>query len=102
MKQTNKTLVSALAMLLVAAAIGGAALWASRDEEKKAAQKEKAEKLYDFDKAQIRTLRLEKDGKLVGALERKDAWKIAEPQPAEADDAAVNALVDSLSTVKQR
>jgi len=67
MKQTTKTLIGLLALVTVAGAIVGAALWAGKDEQKKAEQKEKSEKLFDFDKAKVKTLRLEKDGKLVAA-----------------------------------
>ena len=42
MKQTTKSLATTLGALLVAAAIGGVALWVTRDTEKKAAQKERA------------------------------------------------------------
>ena len=44
MKQTTKTLVGLLALLLLAGGIAGVALWASKDEQKKAeAEKKKAE-----------------------------------------------------------
>ena len=45
MKQTTKTLLGLLVLLLVAGAIGGAALWTGKDEQKKAEAKEKGEKL---------------------------------------------------------
>ena len=102
MKQTTKTLIGLLALVTVAGAIVGAALWAGKDEQKKAEQKEKSEKLFDFDKAKVKTLRLEKDGKLVAALSKDGAWKITEPLQAEGDEQAVNNLLDQLGTLKQR
>lgn len=103
MKQTTKTLVGLLALLVVAGAIGGAALWAGKDEAKKAEAKEKSEKLFDFDKARVKSLRLEKDGKLVVAAAKDDkGWKIAEPVKAEGDDSAIDSLLASLSSLKQK
>lgn len=105
MKQTTKSLVTVLALVVAAGAIGTAALWAGRDEEKKAEQKERTEKIFDFDKAKVRSLRVEKAGKLVAALSRKDAttgWDITEPVKAEGDDLAANALVDALAALKQK
>ena len=105
MKQTEKSLLTMLALVAVALAIGAAALWAGRDEEQKAEQKAKVEKVFDFDRARVRGLRVEKAGKLVAALSRPDGtagWDIAEPVKAEADDVAVNALLDALSALKQK
>ncbi len=105
MKQTTKSLVTVLALVVGAGAIGTAALWAGRAEEKKAAQKERTEKIFDIDKAKVRSLRVEKAGKLVAALVRKDAtagWDLIEPVKAEGDDTTINALVDALAALKQK
>jgi hypothetical protein len=105
MRQTTKSLVTMLALIGAAGAIGVAAVWVGRDEEQKAEQKEKTEKLFDFDKARVRSLRVEKAGKLVAALSRPDGsagWDISEPIKAEGDDTAANALVDALLSLKQK
>jgi hypothetical protein len=103
MKQTTKTLLGLLALLIVAGAVGGAAIWAGKDEEKKAEAKEKSEKLFDFDKAHVKSLRLEKEGKLVAALAKDDkGWKIAEPVQAEGDDQSVDGVLTSLTGLKQK
>ena len=105
MKQTTKSLATMLALVVVAGAIGVAAVWAGKDEEKKAEQKEKSEKVLDFDKAKVRSLRVEKAGQLVAALTRKDSaagWDLVEPIKTEGDDSAVNALVDALAALKQK
>lgn len=103
MKQTTRTLLGLVALLVIAGGIALAAAWAGRDEERKAEAKEKSEKLFDFDKAQVKSLRLEKDGKLVAALVRDDkGWKIAEPLQAEADDSAVDGVLTSLAGLKQK
>jgi hypothetical protein len=102
MKQTTKTLAGLLALVVVAGATFGAALWATRDEAKKAEQKEKSEKLFDFDKAKARALRLEKDGKLVAALAYETSWKIVEPLKTDANDSAVSSMLDQLSGLKQK
>jgi uncharacterized protein DUF4340 len=103
MKQTTKTLVGLLALLLVAGGIAGLALWAGKDEQKKAEAKEKSEKLFDFDKAHARELRLSKDGQPVARLLKGEkSWKLVQPVEAEADDTAVDSLLSSLSGLKQK
>src|SRR5437899_12465585 len=96
MKQTTKSLVTTLGVLAAAAAIGGAAVWVTRDTEKKAEQKEKSARLFDgLDKAKVRQVKLVRDGKLVAVVSRADAtapWRIAEPIAAEADASRVDAL----------
>jgi hypothetical protein len=102
MKQTTKTLVGLLALVVVAGAVVGAAFWAGKDEAKKAEQKEKSEKLFDFDKTKVKALRIEKDGKTALALSRETSWKMVEPLQTEADDQAVSTLLEQLSTLKQK
>jgi uncharacterized protein DUF4340 len=103
MKPTTKTLLGLLVLLLVAGAIGGAALWTGKDEQKKAEAKEKSEKLFDFDKARVKELRLSKDGQLVARLEKGDkGWKLVQPVQADGDDTAVDSLLGTLTAVKQK
>ncbi|MGZ6124959.1 MAG: DUF4340 domain-containing protein [Myxococcales bacterium] len=103
MKQTTKTLLGLLVLLVVAGAIGGAALWTGKDEQKKAEAKEKGEKLFDFDKAQAKELRLSKDGQLAVRLEKGEkGWKLTKPVEADGDDTAVDSLLGALSAVKQK
>ena len=103
MKQTTKTLLGLLALLVVASGIALVAAWAGKDEEQKAEAKEKSEKLFDFDKAHVKSLRLEKDGKLVAALTRDEkGWKLVEPVKAEADDSAADGVVAALLSLKQK
>src|SRR6267143_1926612 len=103
MKQTTKTLLGLLVLLLLAGAIGGAALWTGKDEQKKAEAKEKSEKLFDFDKSQVKELRLSKEGQLVARMEKSDkGWKLLEPVRADGDDTVVDSLVGTLSTLKQK
>src|SRR5215470_7915763 len=98
MKQTTKSLATTLGVLLLAAAIGGAALWVTRDTERKAEQKEKSAKLFDgLDKSKVRQIRLTSAGKLIALVARADGsspWKIAEPVTAEADTSTVDALLN--------
>ncbi len=103
MKQTTKTLLGLLVLLVVAGVIGGAALWTGKDEAKKTEAKEKSEKLFDFDKAHAKALRLTKDGHLVAALEKGDkGWTLKEPVHADADDTAVDSLLSTVSGLKQK
>jgi len=101
--QIKKSLLGLLALLVVAGAVGGIALWTQKDEAAKTEAKEKSEKLFDFDKAHARSLRLEKDGKLVAALAKDEkGWKLEQPIKAEADDSAVDSLLSSMSSLKQK
>jgi len=103
MKQTTKTLLGLLALLVVASGIALVAAWAGKDEEQKAEAKEKSEKLFDFDKAHVKSLRLVKDGKPVAALTRDEkGWKMVEPVQAEADDSAADGVVAALLSLKQK
>ena len=103
MKQTTKTLVGLLVLLLVAGAVGGVAVWTGRDEQKKAEAREKSEKLFAFDKAQAKELRLSKEGQLVARLVKAEkGWKLVQPVEAPGDDTAVDSLLGSLSSLKQK
>jgi len=103
MKQTTKTLFGLLLLLLVAGAIGGAALWTGKDEQKKTEAKEKSEKLFDFDKAKAKDLRLSKDGQVVARLSKAEkGWKLVQPVQADGDDATVETLLTTLGGLKQK
>ncbi len=103
MKQTTKTLLALLILLAVAGAIGGAALWTGKDEQKKAEAKEKSEKLFDLDKARVKELRLAKDGQTVVRLEKAEkGWMLLEPVKAKGDGTAVDSLLGTLTSMKQK
>ena len=102
MKQTTKTLVGLLALVLVAGAVGGIAFWANKDEAQKTEAKEKSEKLFDFDKAHAKEIRIEKDGKVAVQLVKDGAWKLTQPVQAEADDGSVDALLNTITGLKQK
>ena len=103
MKQTTKTLLGLLALLVIAGSVALVAAWAGKDEEQKAEAKEKSEKLFDFDKARVKSLRLEKEGKLVAALAKDDkGWKLTAPLQAKADDSAADGVVAALAGLKQK
>jgi Domain of unknown function (DUF4340) len=104
MKQTTRSLLKVLGLFAVALAIAFAAAWAGRDEEKKAEAKEKHDKFFDFDKSRVVAISIVKPGFIVVA-ERKDAkspWRLTDPQPAAADQAAVNRVLDSFSILKEK
>jgi hypothetical protein len=107
MKQTTRTLVTALAFLCVAGAVGVGALWVGKDEAKKAEVKEKSGKLFEIDRAKVRGLRLLKAGQLVAELKRADAaapWTIAQPflASAEADESTVSGMIDKFDSIRQK
>jgi hypothetical protein len=108
MKQTTRTLVTALAFLGAAGAVGLGALWVNKDEAKKAEVNEKSSKLFGIDKAKARGLRLLKAGELVAEVKRADAnapWTIAQPlqlASTEADEATVSGMIDKLDSIRQK
>src|ERR1041384_8056716 len=102
MKQTTKTLLGLLALVVIAGAVGGIALWTNKDETQKTEAKEKSEKLFDFDKAHAKEIRIEKDGKVSVALVKDTNWKLTQPVQAEADDSAVDSLLNTLTGLKQK
>src|SRR6185503_8922723 len=103
MKQTTKTLVGLVALLLVAGAVGGVAYWTNKDEAQKTEAKEKSEKLFDFDKAKVKEVRIEKDGKpAVQVVKADKGWRLALPVQADADDNTVDSLLNTLTGLKQK
>jgi hypothetical protein len=108
MKQTTKSLVTALAAVGVAGAVGLGALCVSRDESRKTEEKDQSAKLFAVDKQKARELRLEKAGTLVVEVKRDSAtapWTIAKPAVAagaEADEPSVTELIDKLATLRQK
>ncbi|HEY6910987.1 MAG TPA: DUF4340 domain-containing protein [Myxococcales bacterium] len=103
MKQTTKTLLGLVVLLVVALAIGGVALRTGKEEAKKAEAKEKGEKLFDFDKAHARVLRLSKGGQLVVQVEKGDkGWQLTQPVQAPGDGAVIDPLLTALSNLRQK
>jgi uncharacterized protein DUF4340 len=103
MKQTTKTLLGLVVLLVVAVAIGGIAVRTGKEEAKKAEAKEKGEKLFDFDKAHAKVLRLSKGGQLVVQVEKGDkGWQLTQPVQAPGDDAIIDPLLTALSNLKEK
>ena len=105
MKQITKSLLTMGGIAAVALAIAFAAAWVGRDEEQKQEAKEKSEKLFEFDKTTARELKLSKAGALIAEFKRADeksAWALSAPVATPADEAAVGAILDKLSTLKQK
>jgi uncharacterized protein DUF4340 len=103
MKQTTRTLLGLAVLVVVAGGIGGAALWTGKQEAKKAEVKEKGEKLFDFDKAQVKMVRVIKGGQLVVQVEKGDkGWQLTQPVQARGDDAMIEPFLAALSTLKEK
>lgn len=103
MKQTTKTLLGLVVLLVVAGVIGGVALRTGKEEAKSAEAREKGEKLFDFDKAHARMLRLSKGGQLVVQIEKGDkGWQLTQPVQAPGDDAMIDPLLTALSNLKEK
>jgi Domain of unknown function (DUF4340) len=108
MKQTTKSLVTALAAVVAAGAVGLGALWVSRDETRKTTAKEQSAKLFAIDKDKARELRIEKASALVAELKRAGGtapWTIAKPPAAagaDADEQAVTEVIDKLASLRQK
>jgi len=104
MKQTTRSILGVLGLLLVVLAVAFGAAWVGRDEEQKAEDKAAYEKLFNFDKNHVVAISIAKPGFLV-YLERPDVkspWMLKHPAPAAADEAAVNLMLSSFNTLKQK
>jgi len=63
----------------------------------------KSERLFDFDKAKAKELRLSKDGQAVARLTKGEkSWKLVQPMPADGDDSTVETLLTTLTGLKQK
>src|SRR5689334_17959211 len=103
MKQTTKTLLGLVVLLVVALAIGGVALRTGKEEAKKEEAKEKGEKLFDVDKAHAKGLRLSKAGQLVVQVGKGDkGWRVTQPVQAPGDDSMIDPLLSALSNLKEK
>lgn len=108
MKQTTRSLVAALGFVAAAAAAGLGALYVNRDEAKKAAAKEKSEKLFELDRARVRELRVVQAGKEAAVLRRSgpsSPWAFAAPAAlagASADEGIAGSLLDRLQSLRQK
>ncbi|MBS2023751.1 MAG: DUF4340 domain-containing protein [Deltaproteobacteria bacterium] len=105
MKQAHKTLLSMVVFVVAALGLGLLAVHVGKDEEAKTEAKEKAQKLFEIDKAKAREVRVTKAGALVAALKREaqdKPWRVVEPVQVDADDATTAAIVDKLSELKQK
>jgi hypothetical protein len=104
-KQTQKSMLGALLLLLVAGGVVSVALWVNRDAQREEEKKEKEAKLFSFDKARVRRVRLEKAGKLVAEAVREGEgkpWALAQPVQADADQGNLDAIVAKLLELKQK
>jgi Domain of unknown function (DUF4340) len=102
-KQTTKTLFGLLALVVVTVGIAVAARWAGKDEAKKVEAQERREKVFDFDKSHVKSMRLWKDGQLVAVLEKSAGrWTLQAPLKADADEPAVDSIIASLLAMKEK
>jgi Domain of unknown function (DUF4340) len=103
MKQTTKTLFGLLALVVATVGLAAAARWVGKDEAKKVEAREKREKLFDFDKSHVKSLRLWNNGQFVAEIEKvgKD-WKLQGPVKADADNSAVDSILGALLAMKEK
>ncbi|HEX4386799.1 MAG TPA: DUF4340 domain-containing protein [Myxococcales bacterium] len=104
MRQTTRSILMVLGLVVVAVGIAFAAAWAGRDEERKNEAKDKHDKFFEFDKNRVVAISIAKPGFIVEA-ERKDGkspWHLSLPQTAPADQAAVNRVLDSFTILKEK
>ena len=103
MKAANRSLVSTLVLLAVAAAALAAAFFGiAKKDEAKEAKKAEEEKLYAFAPAKVKAIAVEAKGEATALARSGDGWRIESPVKAGAERATVDALVDRIAELRRK
>ncbi|HUK65890.1 MAG TPA: DUF4340 domain-containing protein [Anaeromyxobacteraceae bacterium] len=103
MRARTRTLASTGILLLVAlGAVAFAFYGVEKKDEAKAALKNAEEKLFHFEPARVNAISLEAKGETTRLVRKDGAWRLAAPVEAEAERAAVDALVDGVAHLKRK
>ena len=103
MKARTRSLASALAFLLVAvAAVALAFFGIAKKDEARAARKGAEEKLYTFAPARVKSLEVKSKGDDTRIVRAGEKWRLTAPVEAEAERAAVNALVEAVAGLRRK
>src|SRR3990172_11317734 len=103
MKAGNRTLLSTL--LLIALAAGAvAAAWFGivKKDEAKDVKKAAEEKLYAFGPAKVKAITVEAKGETTALARSGDGWRLESPAPAAAERATVEAIVDKVAELLRK
>src|SRR5262245_16983119 len=97
MTQARKSLVTMLGLLVASGAVAAYAYFgAYKADEAQKKQDEQNAKIFDFDKAKVKSVSLNTK-KATSKIDRtEDGWKFVAPVEARADKSAVDAIVDKL------
>lgn len=104
MTQTQKSLLTGVALLGITGGLGAyALLGVKKVEEEKTAAKEKSDKAFDgFDKAKVKELEIRAKGDDTKLARDGAVWKIVAPIQAEADTDMVNGVLAKLEDAKRK
>ena len=98
----NRTLLSTL--LLIALAAGAvAAAWFGivKKDEAKDVKKAAEEKLYAFGPAKVKAITVEAKGETTALARSGDGWRLESPVPAAAERATVESIVDKMAELRR-
>jgi len=99
----NRTLLSTL--LLIALAAGAvAAAWFGivKKDEAKDVKKAAEEKLYAFGPAKVKAITVEAKGETTALARSGDGWRLESPVPAAAERATVESIVDKVAELRRK
>lgn len=102
MKARVRTALGTLVLVAAAAAAVAVALRVEKTGEAEKTRKEAEEKLLSFDRSKVRELTVEAKGGSVHLVKAGDGWRITAPVVTDAEQYAVDAILDKLATVRRR
>jgi Domain of unknown function (DUF4340) len=103
MTARTRTLLSAFALLAVAAgAVAFAWFGVEKKDAAEAARKEAGERLFSFAPAQVKALTLQAKGETTALARAGDGWTIQGERPAPAQRHVVDGLVEAIAKLKKK
>lgn len=103
MKARTRTAVAAVALLgLAALALLLARYGVERPAEREKKAKEAEEKIFAFDPAQVKAVRVEARGSEVRLERAGEGWRVVAPVQTQADRAAADGLVSKMADLRRR
>lgn len=101
--QKQRSLLSLASLGLVASLAGVVAyLGIFKREEAEKQQKEQREKLFEFDKAKVKSLSVFAKGQTTELVKEGEVWKITSPIKTDADKVTVDSILDRVANLKHK
>ncbi len=100
--RTRNAVVPLVLLAAVAAAVAYAYYGVERKGEHEKARKETEEKLFSFQREQVKELTVEAKGSSAKLVRGDTGWRIVSPVEAEADRGVVDALLDKMAGLRRK